>query len=358
MTTLRATLVTPLTGPLAPFGHAAAMGLTVWARYAAHLPASWTKVELDVRDTASDPGAAMRAAVETQPHVLFGPYGSSTMLAAMRVTDRVVWNHGGATSQLCRPAFPQVINVLSPATVYFDGVLHAVRAADPGAATVSLLHTSTGFGRDVATGAEKAATELGFEVQAVPFPPDHAVDVARTLPSADVLLVVGSFADEQAVAPALLARNWRAAAFVGAGVDEVLAGLGTLREGLLGPTQWMPTKALKPDEGPDSSWFVTKFRSAAGADPPYPAVQAFAAGILYARCLRESGTSEDAVQLATAGQLACTTLYGDFRLDPLSGLQVGHQVLIVQWQQGTRRVVWPPEMAEHALQYPLRKPGV
>jgi branched-chain amino acid transport system substrate-binding protein len=210
----------------------------------------------------------------------------------------------------------------------------------------------------VATGAEKAATELGFEVQAVPFPPDHAVDVARTLPSADVLLVVGSFADEQAVAPALLARNWRAAAFVGAGVDEVLAALGTLREGLLGPTQWMHTIALKPDEGPDSSWFVTKFRSAAGVDPSYPAVQAFAAAILYARCLRESGTSEDAVQLATARQLACTTLYGDFRLDPLSGLQVGHQVLIVQWQQGTRRVVWPPEMAEHTLQYPLRKLGV
>ena len=64
------------------------------------------------------------------------------------------------------------------------------------------------------------------------------------------------------------------------------------------------------------------------------------------------------MQLATACQLACTTLYGAFRIDPLSGLQVGHQVLIVQWQKGVRRVVWPPEMAEYSLQYPLRKPGV
>ena len=357
MTTLRAALITPLSGPLATFGHASAAGLAVWAKYAAHLPAPWTKVELDVRDTGSDPGAAMRAAVAREPDGLFGPYGSSTMLAAMRATDRVVWNHGGATSRLCRPAFPKVINVLSPATVYFAGVLEAVRATDPGAITVSLLHTSTGFGQDVAAGAEKAAADLGFAVQAIPFPPDHAVDVARTLPSADVLLVVGNFADELAVAPVLLARTWRAAAFVGAGVDEVLVPLGILREGLLGPTQWMPRAALKPDEGPDSSWFVTKYRSVAGADPPYPAVQAFAAGILYARCLRESGTSEDAVQLATARQLACTTLYGNFRIDPLSGLQVGHQVLIVQWQRGGRRVVWPPGMAEDALQYPLRKPG-
>jgi branched-chain amino acid transport system substrate-binding protein len=358
MTALRAALVTPLTGPLAPFGHASATGLAVWAKHAARLPAPWTKVELDVRDTGSDPGAAMRAAVEARPDVVFGPYGSSTMLAAMRATDRVVWNHGGATSQLCRPAFPQVINVLSPATVYFTGVLQAVRATDPDAATVSLLHTSTGFGRDVASGAEKAAADLGFEMHTVPFSSDHAVDVARTLPSADVLLVVGNFADERAVAPVLLARTWRAAAFVGAGVDEVLTQLGGLREGLLGPTQWMPTAALKPDEGPDSSRFVTKYRSVAGADPPYPAVQAFAAGILYARCLRESGTSEDAIQLATARQLACTTLYGGFRIDPLSGLQIGHQVLIVQWQQGVRCVIWPPGMAEHALQYPLSRPAV
>src|SRR5438105_9141854 len=263
MTTLRAALVTPLTGPLATFGRASATGLAVWAKHAARLPAPWTKVELDVRDTGSDSGAAMRAAVETRPDVLFGPYGSSTMLAAMRVTDRVVWNHGGATSQLCRPAFPQVINVLSPSTVYFAGGLQAVRATDPSAATVSLLHTSTGFGRDVATGAEKAATDLGFEVQAVPFPPDHAVDVARTLPSADVLLVVGNFADELAVAPMLLARAWRAVAFVGAGVDEVLAPLGPLCEGLLGPAQWMPTAVHKPDEGPDASWFVTQYRSIA-----------------------------------------------------------------------------------------------
>src|SRR5258708_19996068 len=123
MTRLRAALVTPLSGPLAPFGRAAAIGLALWAEHAARLPPPWTGVALDVRDTGTDPGASMRAAVDTHPDVLFGPYGSSTMLAAMRATDRVVWNHGGATSQLSRPAFPRVIHVLSPASLYFTGSL-------------------------------------------------------------------------------------------------------------------------------------------------------------------------------------------------------------------------------------------
>jgi branched-chain amino acid transport system substrate-binding protein len=53
--------------------------------------------------------------------------------------------------------------------------------------------------------------------------------------------------------------------------------------------------------------------------------------------------------------LACTTLYGAFRLDPLSGLQSGHHILTVQWQQGIRRVVWPPEQAERPLLLPHTK---
>ncbi|MFL5659206.1 MAG: ABC transporter substrate-binding protein [Ktedonobacteraceae bacterium] len=355
MTRLRAALVTPLTGSLAPFGYASAAGLTLWARYAAHLPSPWDGVELDVRDTAADPAAAMHEAIATHPDVLFGPYGSSTALAALRVTDRVVWNHGGATSQLSRPAFPRVINVISPASTYFTGILQAVRATDPKAATVTILHTCRGFGQDVAAGVTNTASDLGFEVRAVPFEPNHADRVASTLPAADILLVAGSFADELAAARLLLTRPWCAAAFVGAGVDEVLAPLGNLREGLLGPAQWIATAALQPDEGPDSDWFVAKYRQVAGVDPPYPAAQAFAAGLLYARCLRDSGTSSDAAQLAAAQQLACTTLYGAFRLDPVSGLQVGHRVLTVQWQDGARHVVWPPEQAERSLLYPFTK---
>src|SRR5713226_10057552 len=285
MTKLRAALVTPLSGPLALFGRAAATGLTLWARYAANLPPPWTGVELDVRDITSDPGAAMRAVTGTCPDVLFGPYGSSPMLAVMRATDRVVWNHGGATSQLRRPAFPQVINVLSPASTYFDGVLQAVRATDPSATTVSILHARSGFARDVAAGAVSTATNLNFEVLTVPFEPNHAIETTSAVPAADLLLVVGSFADELAVAPVLLTRTWRAAAFVGAGVEEVLAPLGDLREGLLGPAQWIATAAFEPGEGPDAVWFVTKYRHIAGVDPPYPAAQAFAAGILCARCL-------------------------------------------------------------------------
>ncbi len=354
MTRLRATLVTPLTGPLTLYGQATAQGLTLWARHAANLPSPWTDVELDVRDSGSNTGVAVRAALDTQPDVLFGPYGSSTMLAAARACPRVIWNHGGASSRLAQPSFPQVINVLSPASTYFAGVLQAIYASDPTVRTVSLFHSTTGFGRDVATGAKVQAAQFQMMIQAVPFEPSQALETVGTVPDGDILLVAGNFDDERVVAPLLLARNWRFAAFVGAGVEEVLTELGEKREGLLGPAQWIPTATYQPDEGPDTNWFVTKYQEAVGGDPPYPAAQAFAAGLLCARCLRDSGSCEDTAQLATARQLACTTLYGAFRLDPTSGLQSGHQIFVVQWQQGRLCAVWPPEQAERPLQM-LRK---
>ena len=346
-------LVTPLTGPLASFGHAGATGLSLWARHAARLPPPWSGVDLEVRDSGSDVRASIHAALDDQPDVLFGPYGSHPMLVAARSCPRVLWNHGGATSRLARPTFPQVINVLSPASTYFTGVLEAVRAFDPEAATVALLHTTSAFGQDVAAGAARAALTLTYSVESLAFEPGRAAGIASLVPQADVLLVVGSFADELAAAPLVLQRPWRAAAFVGAGVEEVLAPLGDLREGLLGPAQWVASAAPEPDEGPDAVWFLTRYREMVGGEPSYPAAQAFAAGLLCARCLRDRGRAEDSDQIAAAHQLVCTTFYGAFRLDPASGLQSGHQLLVVQWQQGSRRVVWPPERAERPLVSPL-----
>ncbi|HEY0755797.1 MAG TPA: hypothetical protein VGD98_17695 [Ktedonobacteraceae bacterium] len=76
MTRLRATLVTPLSGLLALFGQASANGLRVWASSAANLPAPWTGVELDVRDS----GAATGAALLDQPEVLFAGFRCGTPL--------------------------------------------------------------------------------------------------------------------------------------------------------------------------------------------------------------------------------------------------------------------------------------
>ncbi len=333
---MRAALVTPLSGPLRGFGRAGASALALWADWA-------DGVELVVFDAHPDPVAAVRAAEALEPELLFGPYGSGPGRAVAAATSRVVFNHGGA--EVDDPA--HVIGVLAPARTYFAGALRVVRAADPSARTVRVVHAASGFALAVAGGAAEEARRLRMTVSWTP------LAAGADPPPGDVLLVAGTFEDELAIAQRLLGPGrWRAAGFVGAGVEEVLAGLGSAREGLLGPAQWLAEAAPEPDEGPPAAWFVDAYRRRAGADPSYPAAQAFAAGLIAARCVREAGRADDAALLAAARALDCTTLYGRFRLDR-HGRQVGHEVLTVQWQGGRRRVVWPPARAQSALRHPL-----
>lgn len=341
---LRAALVTPLTGPLAGYGRAGADALTLWAEWSGEQ--SSRRVELAVVDAHPDPVAGLRLAQRACPDVLFGPYGSGPTAALAAATDRLVWNHGGAWI----PPAGNVVSILAPADTYFHGALRAVRQADAHMRTLCLLAADTGFGRAVGDGAAAEAQRLGFAVTRRGL---TGHDPGAAQPDTAVLLVVGSFAAERAAAAELLAWRWRAAGFVGAGVAEVLADLGATREGLLGPAQWLTSAAPSPDEGPPVSRFVAAYRRRTGGDPPYPAAQAFAAGLIAHRCLKDAGSADDAALLAAAQNLCCTTLFGRFRLDPHTGRQVGHQVLTVQWQHGARVVVWPPGQAQAALRYPL-----
>jgi branched-chain amino acid transport system substrate-binding protein len=82
-------------------------------------------------------------------------------------------------------------------------------------------------------------------------------------------------------------------------------------------------------------------------------VQAFAAGLIAARCLRDAGGTADHDLLAAAADLDCVTLFGRFALDPATGAQTGHQLITVQWQDGIRRAVWPPAQAQSPIRIPL-----
>ena len=343
---MHAALVTPLSGELGGYGRAGAVALDCWASW--HNRWFSPKIELSVFDADRDPVGALARAEQLPADLLFGPYGSGPMTSVAAATSRLIWNHGGARV----PAAHNVISVLAPADTYFHGAIRAVRQADSDVRSVCVLSSNTGFGRAVADGAVREAGRLGLRVTEGRL--NEAARRAAAVQQADMLLAAGRFAEEVAAARRLLrGRRWRAAGFVGAGVEEVLADLGGAREGLLGPAQWLAEAAPSPDEGPSAAEFVAAYRYRAGSDPPYPAAQAFAAGVIATRCLCDAGTADDAALLAAACALECTTMFAPFRLDLQTRQQVGHRGLTVQWQDGMRRVIWPPEQAQASLRYPL-----
>jgi ABC-type branched-subunit amino acid transport system substrate-binding protein len=324
-----AVLVTPLSGPLGRFGRCGFAALQLWAETAG--------VALEVIDAYPSALDAVASAEAGRPDVLFGPYGTGPAVAAARASVGVVWNHGGATARLARPAFERVVNLPSPAGTYLAAVLDTLVADGlPAGSEIVLLYGQTGFGREVADGTAATAVRLGLVLHPVSFPPGQGPAAFERAPGGDVLLSAGSFDDDAAIANVALRRRWRAVGLVAAGVDELTAALGGRVEGLYGPCQWMADTAPEPAEGPDADWFVTRYRHATGRTPPYPAAAAFAAGVVWQRCVRDAKTTDPLRVLAASGSLDTTTMFGRFRLDPFTGVQAGHQIRVVRWQHGRR----------------------
>jgi len=212
---------------------------------------------------------------------------------------------------------------------------------------VTILHAASGtFAREVARGAAEGARAAGcvdVRVMAFESPLLDASALCREAARRDPDLVVsvGTFEDDLAVARERTSLPERIVlALVAAGLAAFGDELGTLADGIVGPSQWEPAPDDTPLLGPESDSFSGAFEEVFHRPPEYPAAQAFALGLILMECRRRCGGSlDDAALLGAARALETTTFYGGFRLDPRTGGQVGHRIRLVRWQDGRKRVV-------------------
>jgi branched-chain amino acid transport system substrate-binding protein len=241
----------------------------------------------------------------------------------------------------------RVVSVASPASDSLWGLPGWIKRRAPRASRVGILHAESGtFASQVARGAAGGARAAGFtEIRVMTFesPLRDAGAVVRAAlePAPDLLVGVGAFQDDVAIARQWAARPVKPAlALVGAGLAAFGDEVGGLAEGIMGPSQWEPTSGEAPQVGPDSGWFVDAFERAFHRTPEYPAAQAFAGGVIVEECRRRrAGSLASAALLAAAHALETTTFYGGFRLDPATGRQIGHGVRLVQWRGGRKHVI-------------------
>lgn len=221
-----------------------------------------------------------------------------------------MWNHGASADEVERAA--AVVSVASPASRYHEAVLEAIAEHLPGA-DVLVAAGGGRFGRSVAEGAVETASRLGLSVVDVVKPTDVSAAAG-----ADVLLLAGGFEQDVAAIRRLRRRPTVVAAVAGA-LGAFADELGGSAEGVVAPSQWEEGLRFVCDVGPTQAEAV--------------------------RALRARLTPSLAVG---ARQLRCTTFFGHFGLGA-DGRQLDHQVVVVQWQGGVNRVVWPPASAETTM---------
>ena len=375
---IKAGLSASLTGQFETQGAQALAGLTAWADYANEnggLPVAGGRRPVAV--VHYDDGSMAdncrqnteRLIRQDRVDLLFGPYSAGLTTAATEVADehgRLLWNHGGAGDALYARGYRNVIGVLTPADRYLEGALPLIRQVNPDANKAVILRIDTGaFARIAARTVELAAGEMGFTIDLdLRYRPSQFQfrEIARHVGELgpDVVVAVGRIRHDIAAARALASLPNRnrigLAVAVAAPISEFAIALGRSVEGFVGPSQWEPQASIAaPDAGPSPA-AVMQLLERAGQERSlpvdYPMAQAFASGLVVERCVQEAGAIDDAALRQAAGDLDFTTFYGRFRIDE-DGRQVGRSVNLVQWQDGRKVVVWPPEQAEAPLRWPF-----
>jgi len=321
-------------------------------------------VRLVYYDDASSPARAAANAERLLDadavKVLIGPYASDltrAVLPVVRRRGRVLWNHGGASDDI-HTGGGRAVGILTPVSRYFGGLIELARSLDRDAARVALLHRrGSGFGRLAALGVGAVASDAMFVTEVLTYSdlgsdlPGVMASLARQSP--DLVISAGSFDDEVVLARALVESGLRpkAVGLTAAAMQEFANVLGIHAEGFLGPSQWEPRLAYVPDLGPGPVEATEGIR-AQGAPPDYPAAQAYAACLIAQRCLEEAGADDESLWRAACA-LDCETFFGRFHIDPATGLQVGHEMVLVQWRRGRKLVVWPPPVSKARPLYPM-----
>ena len=381
MTHIKAGIAVSLTGQYRTQGCQALAGLSAWVEDANRaggisVGPSRRRVDLvhyDDGSLAAGAEAATRRLIEEdRVDLIFGPYSSGLTRAAAAVTadrQQVLWNHGGADAVYLPGR--RIVGILVGARYYLMSLPRLVRTIDPTASALAIVRCSTGaFSRLVSEGLRAEALRRGFsQVMCQEFPPDQsdfstlADEIARANP--DLLLVVGRIRHDIAIARALVCRlepstRPTAAAVVAAGIDQFGTELGADAEGFIGPSQWEPPtpdseeKVPAPYFGPTPLQVresLNRASAAAGGLPvDYPMAQAYAAGLVAERCALEAGSLEPEELWRAAGKLDFHTFFGKFKIHPALGWQAGHSMPLVQWQQGRKVVIWPPEQKQGEIQ--------
>ena len=292
--------------------------------------------------------------------ILLGPYSSSLTLACVETAEkaqRVVWNYGGSLDDIPSRARGKTVSAITGASSYFQAVMDMIHDCYAEAVEISVLRLEgSRFSQTVCEGALLRAEKLGISAAVYDFPSgteDFSAILSRPKSQeASCVLCCGGMEDDISLAQ-WIRRNsdfdFRVVATLAAAVNEFEKRLGREADSFVSTSQWEPTLSLSPDFGPSPEEFSDRFARAYGYMPDYTAAQSYNMGLIIEKLIKRTGEMDEQALLREALRSEFTTFYGDFRIDPQTLRQTGHRMLVTQWQNGEKKIVFPKEYSNSLL---------
>ncbi len=311
-----------------------------------------------------------RLILEDKADFLFSPYSSPLTTTASIVTEqngKVMLTTGAADEKTYKLGNKFLFQMFAPGGEYLKGALDAVKAKDP-KATVAFVYEDAAFSVAVIKPAMAYAQQIGLNVAFseayAPATTDFSAILDKVTSSkATVLMGGGHYADGSTLARQLYSRkaNLKMITLLVAPDSPQWKELGDAGLGVSVPSQWEPQVVSKPQFGPTVAQFVKDYEGTFKAEASYESAGGYAAGLILQHAIEQAGSIDSNKVAAALNSMDVTTFYGRTKFSAAAadhGLQVGHTMVIAQWQKDksgkvVKQVVWPVASKSADLKYPM-----
>jgi branched-chain amino acid transport system substrate-binding protein len=147
---------------------------------------------------------------------------------------------------------------------------------------------------------------------------------------------------------------------VGVDLPKFYEVVGRDAEFVYGATPWVPQLVELRAGGlipiarqyPGAREFVESHKKEfPGADLSYISASGYGGCQILGEAIRRAGSLDSEKLRDTILKIDRNTVFGGFRVDR-DGLQVAHKMLLFQWQDGKKVIVWPEELAPGKARFP------
>ena len=310
-------------------------------------------VELIIFDDESDPNTAQKLyrklIAEKGVDLVFGPYSSGITSAVLPIVEKAGYPMlapGASSDKIWQQGYKNVFGVYAPASRYSVGMLNLAVIHDLN--TIAIVYANDGFSFSAANGAKKWAPKLGLQVVMFESFQKGRQDLSALaqkakLSDASLVIVAGHFNESVNMRKALKKVGWYPKAYfatVGPVLQKYDDILGADADLTFASSLWEPTLNF-----PQSKEFTATFRARYGMTPTYHAATAFAAGQILAKAIKKANSLKRSNIRKALQDLDTYTIIGRYRVNS-TGMQIKLFPLTIQWQDRTKRIVWPEEIAK------------
>ncbi len=317
------------------------------------------KVEFVMYDDQSSTQTAQRLyeklITEDKVEAVMGPYSSAITESVAGISEKykkVMVSPLAATTSIFRQGRKYIFMVISPAEFYLEGLVDM--GAKRGLKTIAIVNEDTLFPKATVVGTEELAKKRGLQVILREAYPKGNTDFSALLVkikavNPDIIAAATYFDDAVAITRQMKELNVNPKMFgvtVGGDIPEFYTLLKQNAEYVYGSTQWDEVLPY-----PGQKEFLSAYQKKFKHEPSYHAAAGYAGCLIYAEGVKRAKSLDADLVRAELLKLKIRTAFGDYAVDH-DGFQTAHKMVMIQWQDGKRVVVWPDDLASGKLRFP------